>query len=332
MSTIADLKRFEGETFFEWKLRCCLAKKRKETDMDWIEIRDMLGLDITPDQLRKQAVGYAEYDDYIHGNIGVATRILSISDMHVPFQLPIDLLSDYAGKVDILQINGDVIDCQALSRFPKLYRQSPMEEIIEGRQYLINMIEYVNPKKVIINYGNHDKRLITYLAKKLDTDILQLLPDTSLELIFEDGFRNYDKKSKSKTWYEPLNTIFPNIEIEYHDDWKSKIGKTWFVHPLAYRQGCLATAEKAKDYLQDVDSESFDCVVMAHTHQIGDTERGRIRLLEQGAFADVGKMNYMDGKLAKPQKKGFAFICQDTDGNLIGDKTKVISLNRPQSI
>ena len=45
-----------------WQIRCCLAKRRKETDMDWIEIRDMLGLEITPDQLRKQAVGYEEYE------------------------------------------------------------------------------------------------------------------------------------------------------------------------------------------------------------------------------------------------------------------------------
>lgn len=35
--------------------------------MDWVEIRDMLGLSITPDQLRKQAVGYLEYDNYING-------------------------------------------------------------------------------------------------------------------------------------------------------------------------------------------------------------------------------------------------------------------------
>lgn len=327
MPIITDLKKIEGESALEWKIRCCLAKKRKETDMDWIEIRDMLGLDITPDQLRKVAVGYEEYDSYIHGNIGVATRILSVSDMHVPFQLPVELLSDYVGNIDILQINGDVIDAQGMSKFPKIYRQSPMEEIIEGRQYLIDLIEYINPKKVVVNYGNHDKRLITYLAKKLDTDILQLLPDTSLELIFVDGFRNYDKKSKAKVWYEPLCNVFPDIEIEYHDDWKSKIGKTWFVHPLAYRQGCLATAEKAKDYLQDTDKEGFDCVVMAHTHQIGDSERGFIRLLEQGAFADVSKMNYMDGKLTKPQKKGVALICQDAEGNLIGIKSKVISLN-----
>ena len=70
--------------------------------MDWIEIRDMLGLSITPDQLRKQAVGYEEYDNYIHGYQGVATTILSVSDLHVPFQLPYELLKDYRG-VDILQ-------------------------------------------------------------------------------------------------------------------------------------------------------------------------------------------------------------------------------------
>ena len=92
MNNITDLYRLENESHTAWKIRCCLAKKRKETDMDWIEIRDMLGLDITPDQLRKQAVGYEEYDNYINGFDGVATTILSVSDLHVPFQLPIEII------------------------------------------------------------------------------------------------------------------------------------------------------------------------------------------------------------------------------------------------
>lgn len=91
MDIIIDLYRLENETDFEWKLRCCLAKKRKETDMDWIEIRDMLGLNITPDQLRKQAVGYEEYDNYIHNCEGASERILCVSDVHIPFNLPIDI-------------------------------------------------------------------------------------------------------------------------------------------------------------------------------------------------------------------------------------------------
>ena len=32
-------------------------------------------------------------------------------------------------------------------------------------------------------------------------------------------------------------------------------------------------------------------------------------------------------RLQKPQKEGFVIICQDKDGNLINEKTKVISLN-----
>lgn len=321
-----NYQRLENECFFEWKLRLCKAKINKELDLDWVEICEILGLNISGDHLRKTAYGMIEYDEYIHGFKGVATTILSISDLHVPFELNYTLLKDYR-NVDILQINGDVIDCQALSKYPKQYRISPMEEMIQGRQYLIDLIEYIKPKKVVCNYGNHDKRFANYFTKNLDTDILELLPDTSLELIFKDGFRHYDKRSKSKIWYEPLCNIFENIEIQYVDDWKVKIGKTWFVHPLAYRQGMLATADKAKDYLQDVDNDLFDCIVMAHTHSVGDSTKGRIRLLEQGAFSDVKKMNYLDGKLTKPQKMGFAIICQTKDGSIIHDKTKVVVLN-----
>ena len=322
-----DIRRNENEADFEWKLRLCKAKLSKDLDLDWQEIVDVLGLDVSADHLRKTAYGIIEYDEYIHGFDGVATTILSISDLHVPFQLPKDVLLDYVGKIDILQINGDVVDCQALSKFPKQYRISPMEEIILGRQYLIDLIDYVKPKKVVCNYGNHDKRFASYFAKNLDSDILELLPDTSLELIFADGFRHYDKKSRSKVWYEPLCNVFDDIEIEYVDDFKTKIGKTWFVHPLAYRSGNLATAEQAKNFLQDTERESFDCVVMAHTHSVGDTTKGYIRLFEQGAFADVTKMNYADGRLQKPQKEGFAIICQNANGDLIQDKSKVIVLN-----
>ena len=44
MSVITDLHRLENENMMAWQIRCCLAKRRKETDMDWVEIRDMLGL------------------------------------------------------------------------------------------------------------------------------------------------------------------------------------------------------------------------------------------------------------------------------------------------
>jgi hypothetical protein len=113
--------RLEGESDFEWKLRVCLAKKRRQCDLDWSEIAEMLNLDITPDQLRKVSVGYEEYDNYIHSDNGIAKRILSISDLHIPYELPIETFSDYVDNIDILQINGDVLDCQSISKFTKMY-------------------------------------------------------------------------------------------------------------------------------------------------------------------------------------------------------------------
>ena len=322
-----ELERLEGENLFEHKLRLCKAKLNHEIDLDWQEIVDLLELNVSADHLRKTAYGILEYDEYIHGFGGVATTILSISDLHVPFQLPKETLSDYVNKVDILQINGDVVDMQSISKWSKQYRISPMEEMIQGRQYLVDLINYIKPKKVVCNYGNHDKRFATYLARNLDTDLLELLPDTSLTLIFETGFHYYDKRNGTKAFYEPLCNLFDDIEIEYVDDWKCLIGKTWFVHPLAFKSGVCATAEKAKDYLHDTYKEPFDCVCMAHTHMVGDTTRGYIRLLEQGAFANTDKITYADGNLYKPQKQGFAIICQDADGNLIKEKTKIITLN-----
>ena len=324
-----DWGRQSGESDFEWKKRLCVAKIKRECDLDWSEIVELLGLDITPDQLRKVARGIFEYDEYLHNDNGIAQRILSLSDFHIPFELPIATFKDYRNRVDILQINGDVLDCQALSRFPKMYRISPMEEIVKGRQYIIDLINYIGAKEVYINYGNHDIRMGNYFARNLDADILELMPNTAIELIVNDGFRHYNKQTMQNVYYPPIKDSFEDegIHVHYVNDWKVKIGKTWFVHPLAYRQGNLATAERAKQYLQDTDTEPFDTVVMAHTHRVGQTKIGYINLFEQGCCCDVTQMRYADGKLQKPHKEGFLFIAQDNEGNLIEHKTKLISLN-----
>lgn len=323
-----NLLRKPNETKFEWKLRCCKAKINRETELNWEEISNLLNLRMSGDHLRKTAYGMVEYDKYIHGFQGVTTTILSISDLHIPFQLPISTFKEYIGKIDILQLNGDIVDCQALSKFTKQYRLSPMEEIIQGRQYIIELIDYLQPKEVVCNYGNHDKRFINYFAKKLDTDILELMPDTSLELIFVDGFNHYSKKLGTKTWYEPLYNVYDKkIKIKYINDWKSKIGKTWFAHPLIYRNGTCKTAEKTMDFLLRTERESFDTVVLAHTHSIGDTKKGFIRLIEQGTCANIDKLNYANGRLVSPSKQGFAIICQDKEGSIIQDKSKIICLN-----
>lgn len=321
---IEEIKRLEGEADFEFKKRLCLLKLNKDIDLDWQEIADVLEIDVSADHLRKLSYAYKEYDEYLNSN-GVATRILSISDTHVPFQLPIDTFKDYVGKVDILQLNGDILDCQSISKFSKLYRISIMEELIEGRQYIIDLINYIKPKKVVLNYGNHEMRLGAYLAKNLDSDALGLMPNTALDLII-DGFHNYDKRNKCKTYYEPLANVFNDVEIDYTENWHCQIGETIFCHPQAFVSQPMKTAEKAMTWFRN-EGYMFTSLVMAHTHRTGEYTIGNTVTYEQGAGCDTKKNNYSDGKLYNSQKEGFIYICQDSNGKLIKDKTKLVVLN-----
>ena len=309
-----------------WKIRSCLAKKRKETDMDWSEIRDMLGLDITPDQLRKVAVGYEEYDDYINGSGGVATTILSISDLHYPFAKPLETFKEHAGRVDILQLNGDILDCMQLSRFSKVYRVSPIDEIIEGRQYIIDLIEMIRPKKVLVNHGNHELRLGAYLAKNLDNELQELLPETAFDYIFTDGFTHYDRKTKAKIKYAPLCDVFDDIEIEYTGTWYSQYKDILFCHPKAFVSNPMKTAEKSLYWFRN-EGFSFNLLITSHTHRCGFYKIGSTMIYEQGCCCETDKMRYNDGQLINSQKEGYMIICLDKDGHLIEGKTKITTLN-----
>jgi len=323
---ITDLHRLEDEDLMAWQIRCCLAKRRKETDMDWIEIRDMLGLDITPDQLRKQAVGYEEYDNYIHGFSGVATTILSISDLHYPFAKPLDIFNEFGGKIDILQLNGDLVDCMALSRFSKLYRVSPLQEMIGARQYIIDLIEMIKPKKVLVNHGNHELRLGLYLAKNLDNELQELMPETALDYIFVDGFTHYDRKTKAKIKYSPLCDVFENIEIQYTGTWYSQYKDVLFCHPKAFVSSPLKTAEKALYWFRNEGFE-FKALVTSHTHRVGSYKIGNSMIYEQGCCCETSKMKYNDGQLINSQKEGFMIICLNKEGHIIEEKTHIRTLN-----
>ena len=289
-----NYKRLENEDFDTYALR--LYANKSEYGLNSRDIANLLNQEsnIQKDESawRKYYRNFKKGMEYQRNmdNSDIKTRILCISDCHVPFQLPVDTLFKYKKRVDILCLNGDIGDCQSISSFPKVYRKSPMEEMIETRQYMIDMIEYIKPKKVVINYGNHELRFQNYLVKNLDTDILELMPQTSLELICVDGFRRYDKREKTKIEYKPLIDVFDDVEIEYTDNWYTQIGDCIFTHPKAFSSGILKTAEKAMFWFRN-EGYNFKTLVMAHTHRSGMYVIGNTTIYEQGAFSDTKKNN-----------------------------------------
>lgn len=324
------IKRKKDEDYTDYLVRLFENKKIYELTSD--DIANLLnfenGNSFGESTYRKEYASFNRGRIYerTKGESGIYNRILSISDLHVPFQLPVETFNDFIGCVDILQLNGDLSDCQSISKFPKAYRISPMEELIETRQYIISLIEFIKPKKVEITYGNHDLRFQNYFSKNLDSDLLELMPKTSLELIFIDGFKHYNKRERTKIEYKPLKDVLDDIEIDYTDNWFCQVGQTIFCHPLAFSSGILKTAEKAMYYFRN-EGYTFTSLIMAHTHRVGEFVIGNTTIYEQGCCCDVKANNYSDGRLVNSQKEGFIYICQDKNGEIIKDKTKLVCLN-----
>ena len=251
------------------------------------------------------------------------TRILCISDMHIPFNRDIKEFFKYKGKVDILVLNGDIIDNYSMSSFTKMYRLSLVEELIRARELLIELIEEIKPKKVTVVTGNHEIRLGKKIADKIGSDLLDLMPRDALAFLFDTGFNYYDRIKKCKTVYTPIDEEV-DCEVNYVGNFWTKEGKTIFVHPQAFRGTTLGTVGKAYDYFTAI-GEDFQSIIMAHTHKLGMYVMNDKYLYEQGTCANLNHMDYQDLKLPKSsQVNGYMYIIQDKDGNLIYDKTKLI--------
>lgn len=319
-----DIKQRENETDEQYLVRLVLAKKNGELRMNWNELGALLGYD-SSEFIRKIAYGVYMYDDVINsdGYADVDNRILCISDSHVPFHLPTSTFQKYKGSVDTLVLNGDILDMQGISKFPKNYRVSPMEEMTEARDYIIELIEMLKPKKVIGINGNHEIRFGTYLAKNLDSELLELMPNSPLELIMVDGFNWYDKRNFTKTFYSPLTEVFEDIEFVYTDDWKAQVGDIVFCHPLAFSSVQMATAKKAYTWFLE-NGYDFKNIVVAHTHRVGNYVFAGKNAYESGCCSDIEQNNYTNGKLITTQSCGYMYFEQDKEGNTIYTKQELV--------
>ena len=323
-----NFNRLENETPFEWKLRLCKAKLNKDIDLDWSEIADTLELDVSADHLRKTAYGLMEYDNYIHNCEGASERILCISDIHIPFNLPVDIFASYKGIVDTIIINGDLLDCFSCSSFPKKFKVNLDEELVLGRQYIIDLINMISPKKVMFTMGNHEFRMQRYYSDRLSNELLGIIPTDPLRMIIDKGFEVKDERNKTQTQYSSIREVFEdtNIEIIYEQEWWIKEGNVIFCHPLNYSSGMLKTTEKAVNYFLRVD-RTFTGIVMGHTHKIGSFTQGGIKMYEQGCVCDLNKLDYNNGKLIIPNQNGFMYIALNSDGDIIDSKTRIITLD-----
>lgn len=325
-----NLAQYPDETYEDYFVR--LFEHKQEYGLNCEDIADLLnevkGTHFDSSAFRK------EYAAFNRGRIyerslatrNVAERVLVLSDLHVPFQLPVSEYSAYAGRVDTLVINGDLLDHPSISKFVKKYHLNPIDEMIECRKYIIDLIELLAPERVIVTIGNHDKRFGDYLANKLDNEMQELLPNSALDLLLINGFYHYDKLNHTKVWYKPIVDVFPDLDIQYDGAWFVQIGDTIMCHPLAFSGGIMKTSEKAVKWFRD-EGYVFSNLVMAHTHRTGEYMMGNTLMIESGCCCDTNKLDYVDGRLTTPQKQGYVYLSYDKEGRMLRDKAVYERLN-----
>lgn len=174
---------------------------------------------------------------------------LVFSDVHVPFhdRTALGLLFDFIKwfKPDLVTINGDLIELYDLSRFPKhLQSMSVEDEFQMTCDEVLSPLRKVHKGKIILNYGNHEFRLDSYLASHARE--LQRLRGLTvagqLELAGLDIKVNYSGNRES--WYR----------------WGAILIGHW---DKSLKQPGAAARELAQQYGQSV--------IQGHTHKSGET-------------------------------------------------------------
>lgn len=241
----------------------------------------------------------------------VARKILTLSDLHFPFALEDYIhmaLNDHA-DADIVVLNGDLLDGYIFSTFGKAKRVAALKEYMA----VFELVNYIseNFPQVIMTSGNHDIRPARALSRSdFDKDATQVLrPDLLARIANGERLNEYGELTEL--------TPMDNVIYQKYDSWYVRVGKTIFCHPSAWRGSYPGgTVTKLYEYFTNrMGSESFDSIVVGHTHRIYKGIIGNKLLIEQGAMCARQPYQHKEDLRFPHAMNGYAVIYQDIDGN-----------------
>jgi hypothetical protein len=183
-----DLLRKENESFFEWKVRLITLKIDKEIDLDWIEIRDLLELDCSPDHLRKTAYGLYEYNKFV--------------EQQKIVQSPSEFISELEEKKRELEKVKVQVQDQRREYKKYLRHEGRIDNLL--RELLDSIKDDINTKKPLHWYK---KPTGIHIVNKA---IALLLSDIHKGLHADNHWNKYN----TQVFYERLNLVV-NETLEY---------------------------------------------------------------------------------------------------------------------
>lgn len=156
---------------FEKKLKLCLQKLNKETDMDWIEIVHELGLDVSSDHLRKTAYGLKEYNDYIKSK---TPEMIGKEEYEKLLEKEIEIKKEKVKLQDLrTQVNKQVREFARKENLGEILEKKIEELNMQPRVINDEVKLYSNKEKqgVLIISDVHYGETVDIFLNKYDSDI-----------------------------------------------------------------------------------------------------------------------------------------------------------------
>lgn len=239
-------------------------------------------------------------------NNGKPKKILSLSDLHAPFinfEAVERAIIDH-DDADIVVLNGDVFDGNALSDYDKL-RDFDIE--IEFKQVfiLLDVITRMFDRVYWVG-GNHDLlRFVRMVSRKFGT-----------------AMKNYVFKRLNPIDY--IAEKYNNVIVVPHQF--VQIGECVFNHPDGYSSALMSTAinqeRNIRANMHDLlPYPKFSCLVQGHTHDLGEYYVNGCKVIEQGCLTYIH-----DYRFDKPSQRrwvlGYAVVHLNGDGSVNFNETR----------
>jgi hypothetical protein len=230
-------------------------------------------------------------------------EILHISDLHVD-QHDEELLDQVLRRhasADLVVIAGDFLDIYAYSRFDKL-KNRPIEGELENGVRLLEHISANFPHVVVIQ-SNHLDRVARSISVPTG---LQFLVEPNLMRHLARPFRNVH--TVEEFYVQIGDAIFS------HADYTSGLA------PQSALQVHKSLA--AKTAVGYTDLRPWRVLVQAHTHRVGCTVTGGVKLIESGCLARL-PLDYTTTaksmRFSEPQANGYAVVVQRNGVSLVNE-------------
>ena len=301
----------QGESLSDYEER--LYRNQSFYNITWEKINELLGLEQHPDSTRKASYGFVKRAN-MEKEHKFDKSVMIINDLHLPFEREdvLEIINKHKEEITTLVIGGDLMDCESISKFPKIERLKLEDELIYTYNWLKKVRKILNKEqKIILIRGNHEWRLYRTICNLHKKNLQTFINPEVLNMIIE-GFTIYDRDGKRRK--------YGAIEgITYIPHWFVNLDNKLIVaHPLDFSRvkGKLLEAN-CQHFVNR--GEQFQVIAIGHSHKISsgiiDRFQGKFAyengcLCKPMNYADVGKLGYT------PQAYGYSIVKYNNDEDI----------------